>query len=157
MLLSIRGYARYKGVSDAAVRKAIGAGRITTLDGKIDPSVADRQWNMNTNPAQSKQPFDDGSPSSSYNFSRAKKETYEALLKKLEYEEKLGKLVSIEQMEVESFNAARIARDKLLSIPDRIVPLLVGKTDIHEIKEILRKEINESLENLTGFLNGNQS
>ncbi len=99
----------------------------------------------------------DDKATSSYQYSRAKKETYEALLKKLEYEEKLGKLVQIEKIEVEAFTAARYARDKLLSIPDRVAPAIIGKTDIHEIKELLRKEILESLEQLTDFLNGPKS
>lgn len=155
MLLSIRGYAKYRNVDESAVRKAIKSGRITTIDGKIDPSVADEEWMMNTNPAQSRQP--EKSSSSSYQISRATKEAYEAALKKLEYEQKSGKLVSIEKVEVEAFNAARFARDKLLTIPDRLAPALIGKTDIHEIKQILISEIRQSLENLTDFLSGNQS
>lgn len=158
MLLSIRGYAKHRGVSDTAVRKAIESGRITAIDGKIDPTVADRQWSMNTNPAQSAHVSEDArSSASSYHYSRAKKETYEALLKKLEYEEKSGKLVAIEKIEVEAFTAARYARDKLLGIPDRVAPALIGKTEIHEIRELLRKEILASLEHLTDFLNGTQS
>ena len=41
MGLSIRAYARHRGVSDAAVRKAIAAGRITPeADGTVDPERA---------------------------------------------------------------------------------------------------------------------
>jgi hypothetical protein len=152
MLLSIRAYAKHKGVSDTAVRKAIDAGRITMSGDKIDTDTADRQWAMNTNPAQSRKSADESSPSSSYQYSRAKKETYEALLKKLEYEERLGKLISVEKVEYEAFTAARIARDKLLAIPDRIAPAIIGKTEIFDIKEALRKEILDSLEHLTEFL-----
>lgn len=43
--LTIRGYARYRGVSHTSVRKALATGRITlSPDGTIDPQVADRQW-----------------------------------------------------------------------------------------------------------------
>jgi hypothetical protein len=48
--LSIRGYARHRGVSHTAVRKALAAGRISSGDdGKIDPGVADQQWATATN------------------------------------------------------------------------------------------------------------
>ena len=48
--LSIRGYARHRGVSHTAVRKALGAGRITpSPDGAIDPVAADEQWATATN------------------------------------------------------------------------------------------------------------
>ena len=49
MGLSIRAYARHRGVSDAAVRKAIAAGRITPeADGTLDPQRADADWARNT-------------------------------------------------------------------------------------------------------------
>lgn len=53
MGLSIRAYARHRGVSHTAVSKAIQAGRITLgADGKINPEVADAQWERNTLPSQ---------------------------------------------------------------------------------------------------------
>jgi len=53
MGLSRRAYARHRGVSEMAVRKAIKAGRITPEpDGSIDPEKADREWDANTDPAQ---------------------------------------------------------------------------------------------------------
>ena len=154
-LLSIRAYAKHRGVSDAAVRRAIDDGRITTLpDGQIDPEIADKQWDANTDDKY--RPKGNAVASSesgvSYQKSRANKELFEALLKKLEYEERSGKLVEISKMEVDAFTAARVARDKLLAIPDRVAPTLVGITDIHELKEVLRKEIITSLQNLTYFL-----
>ncbi len=49
MGLSIRAYARHRGVSHVAVKKAIDTGRITPLaDGTIDPEAADAQWAQNT-------------------------------------------------------------------------------------------------------------
>ena len=59
MGLSLRAYARSRkdrglpGGSDAAVRKAIIAGRIDKLpDGTIDPAVADAQWSAGTDAAK---------------------------------------------------------------------------------------------------------
>ena len=53
MGISIRAYGRHRGVSDAAVRKAIKAGRITAEpDGTIDPAKADAEWSRNTDVAQ---------------------------------------------------------------------------------------------------------
>jgi hypothetical protein len=49
MGLSIRAYARHRGISHVAVIKAIEAGRITQqADGTIDPEQADRDWEQNT-------------------------------------------------------------------------------------------------------------
>jgi hypothetical protein len=53
MGLSIRAYARNRGVSHVAVKKAIDTGRITPLpDGTIDPVAADAQWAANTAPTR---------------------------------------------------------------------------------------------------------
>jgi hypothetical protein len=48
--LSIRGYARHRGVSHTAVRKALATGRITPdADGSLDAAKADEQWSLSTN------------------------------------------------------------------------------------------------------------
>ena len=53
MGVSRRSYAAQRGVSEAAVRKAIATGRITTLaDGTIDPTRADSEWGVQTDPAK---------------------------------------------------------------------------------------------------------
>lgn len=49
MGISIRAYARHRGVSHVAVKKAIDTGRITPeADGSLDPERADREWAENT-------------------------------------------------------------------------------------------------------------
>jgi hypothetical protein len=50
--MSMRAYARYRGVSDGAVRKAVSTGRITpNADGSIDVARADQEWQLNTDSA----------------------------------------------------------------------------------------------------------
>ena len=53
MGVSRREYARLRGVSESAVRKAIQTGRISVEpDGTIDPVRADREWDERTDPAR---------------------------------------------------------------------------------------------------------
>jgi hypothetical protein len=47
-LISLREYARRRGVSHSSVRRAVRSGRITTINGKIDPARADIEWAENT-------------------------------------------------------------------------------------------------------------
>ncbi len=172
MGLSIRAYAEHRGVSDTAVRKAIKQGRISVLkNGKIDPEVADREWENNSNPAyqyaneekQNTKPEESSHETSSrdigvsFQQSRAIREAYEARLKKLDYDQKSGKLIPISEVQVEAFNAARLVRDRILNVPDKVIPLIAGKTNIFEMKEILKKELIKSLEVLSDMFNGNQS
>src|ERR1051326_7764278 len=54
MDVSLRAYARHRGVSLGAVQKAIKAGRIQkTSSGQIDVEAADAQWERNTAPRPS--------------------------------------------------------------------------------------------------------
>jgi len=57
-------------------------------------------------------------------------------------------------VERDTFNAARIARDRLLALPTRIAPKIVGETDIRQIIKIMQDEIRETLSNLADFLHG---
>jgi hypothetical protein len=53
MGLSVRAYARHRGVSHVAVLKAVNAGRIAREpDGTIDPVKADAAWEAETDPAK---------------------------------------------------------------------------------------------------------
>jgi len=159
MELSQRAYARHRGISETAVRKALKEGRITkNKNGKIDPNLADKQWDKNTNPAQIKEAtkaveevsnYNSNLIGPSYQQSRAIKEAYNAKLTRLQFEKESKKLISVDEVKISAFNAARMTRDRILNIPDRVIPLLVGKTDIHEMKEILKAELIKALEELS--------
>jgi hypothetical protein len=162
MELSLRAYAKRRGITEAAVRKAIKQGRITkNPNGKINPQIADNEWNNNTDPAQIRKNLSeerhDYNPNSqlnsvggpSYQQSRAIKEAYGAKLLRLQFEKESKKLISIDDVKVSAFNAARMTRDRILNIPDRVIPQLVGKTNIFEMKEILKAELIKALEELS--------
>ncbi len=162
MELSLRAYAKRRGITEAAVRKAIKQGRITkNPNGKINPLIADKEWGQNTDPAQIKSAFAEEKPDysqnsapnslsgPSYQQSRAIKEAYGAKLLRLQFEKESKKLISIDDVKVSAFNAARMTRDRILNIPDRVIPQLVGKTNIFEMKEILKAELIKALEELS--------
>jgi Rad3-related DNA helicase len=49
----------------------------------------------------------------------------------------------------EAFNAARVVRNNLLNIPDRVSALLASMSDAEKIHELLSQEITTALEKLT--------
>lgn len=56
MGLSRRAYARHRGITENAVRKALAAGRISLEpDGSIDPAKADAAWAASSDPARVKE------------------------------------------------------------------------------------------------------
>ncbi len=157
MLLSRREYAKYRGVDDKAVRKAIAAGRITTINDMIDPAIADKQWEEHTRPDYVQPHMNEDKVSSISMSNRNKRETLDLMLKKLDYDERIGKLIPRAEVETDVFNAARAARDRWMGAPHKIASQIIGKTDIAEIEQILTKEFESFLEVLTSCLRGNQS
>ena len=101
-ILSQRAYARHRGVALSAVQKAIETGRISAqADGRIDSEQADVDWEQNTTRhappiAKRGQDEDDASifGASQYTKARAVREYYQARLARIEYEERVGKLVA---------------------------------------------------------------
>jgi len=150
MGLSIRAYARHRGVSHVAVKKAIDTGRITALpDGTIDPDAADAQWAQNTlqprraaaqeqasSPKPRRAPAtadatpqrevpEPGTPplstgGTSLLQARTVNEVLKAQLNKVELAHRKKELVDRAQAVAHVFKLARIERDAWLNWPARI-------------------------------------
>lgn len=140
-VLSQRAYARHRGVGLSTVQKAISSGRISVLpDGRIDSDAADRDWEANTHkrgpvvPArrQPQEEDSDGFGAAQYTKARAVREHYQARLAKIEYEEKVGSLVSKDEVKIAQFNIDRQRRDAMLNIADRTCAAIAA-----EVKDIL--------------------
>lgn len=70
-------------------------------------------------------------------------------VERLKLEELRGKLASRADVETAAFERARAVRDAMLSIPDRISPLLAAESDEHAVNELLRAEIEAALSALS--------
>ena len=83
---------------------------------------------------------------------RALNEQYKAALKKLEFDQRKGVLVNIEDMKRLAFEAGKQIKEHCLAIPDRCGPLVAANSDAFECKQILLEEITMALENLSEVL-----
>ncbi len=177
-LLTQAQYAQHRGVSAVAVHKAVKAGRISLLDGKIDPVVADIQWAANTRPrvdhvkreaaapeagiAPAAAPATPAAPvivahqvdapatPDDYWASRARRESAEASIAEMKRAEMEGLLLRADA--VRSAWARRIAtaRDALLQIPSRMAPLLAAESSMDRVAELLELELRQALAELSG-------
>jgi hypothetical protein len=176
-LVGIRAYARHRGVSHTTVLKAIASGRVTAKGGKLDPKVADRQWAASTNQSKPRNTVS-GNPdgngrwgnqhgrggqeekpapeapaeqpgAGSYAQARAGREAYLARLAKIEYEKAIGKLIDADEVRKKWFESGRRVRESVMSVCDRVAPLVTGLSDVAEVHRIIENELRVALEGLS--------
>ncbi|WHZ12178.1 MAG: Phage head, terminase subunit Nu1 [Burkholderiaceae bacterium] len=176
MGISIRAYARHRGVSDAAVRKAIAAGRITPeANGTVDPERADAEWARNTEAprtgtrvravraavppdaagAATVAPQGDGQATlptggASLLQARTVNEVVKAQTNKVRLARLKGELVDRHQAIAHVFKLARAERDAWLNWPARISAQMAAKLGMepHTMHVALDAAVREHLQEL---------
>ncbi len=171
MGISIRAYARHRGVSDTAVHKAIRAGRITPEpDGSIDANRADLEWASNSdnpkvgttkraekvtikesnNDSSSVLPAAMGTGGTSLLQARTVNEVVKAQTNKVRLARLKGELVDRPQAIAHVFKLARAERDAWLNWPARVSAQLAAKLDVdaHTLHVLLETAVREHLQEL---------
>ena len=170
MGLSIRAYARQRGVSDTAVRKAIAAGRITPdPDGTIDPARADREWDRNTESVApgsrtgavrvpvAPEPAGAGESAAalptggaSLLQARTVNEVVKAQTNKVRLARLKGELVDRNQAIAQVFKLARTERDAWLNWPARISAQMAATLGVepHAMHVALEAAVRDHLQEL---------
>lgn len=165
-------YAKHRGVSAVAVHKAVKEKRISTIDGKIDPVVADIQWERNTRarvqaPRQDNAPVQPPLPAAApapvsagaerapdgkaedYWESRGRREKAEAAIAEMKEAEMRGTLIRADVVRSALATKISAARDALLQIPSRLAPVLAAETDLERVTEVLEAELRQALAQLS--------
>ena len=170
MGLSIRAYARHRGVSHVAVKKAIDTGRITPdADGSIEPNRADLEWAQNTVAARKPVAAKAASPAAepirpasapvepvaptlsaggtSLLQARTVNEVVKAQTNKVRLAQLKGDLVDRSQGIAHVFRLARTERDAWLNWPARISAEMAAKleVDAHELHVALESAVRDHL------------
>lgn len=169
-LMGLREYARHRRCAVSAVAKAIDESRISViLDEKgrkrIDPQVADIQWEKNTRAradsgrAAQKTPEGEGqgastpvespvgaesepdtAPKSAYADFRAQTEMETLRQKRRENMVAEGKLADVVQLRRAVFDAFRALRDRAMSVSQRAAPRCIGLSDARDIERVIDDE-----------------
>lgn len=162
--MTLADYAKHRGCSPAAVTKAAQAGRISLIDGKIDPMIADVQWKANTRarmPARAARddaglPAGDaiggpeGAPEGDgYWNSRGRREAAEAEMAELKLAEQRKELIRVVAVETVWAGLLAAAREHLLQVRARLAPLLAAESDVFKIEQMLDAEHNQALQMLS--------
>ena len=167
MGISLREYARRRGVSHVAVMKAIKVGRITPEpDGTLDPVKADAQWDDQTDPAQRpERPANDAfaqadeaprpadpAPQGAATFTQARTahEIAKAQRARIEVQQLREEVVDRAQATSEVFRLARRERDAWVNWPARAAALMAAELGVeaHAMQKVLEAHVREHLNEL---------
>lgn len=167
MGISIRAYARHRGVTDTAVHKAIRTGRVTPeADGTIDVDRADREWARNTDTQKKgtqqraesvtvrestgEQTAALPSGGTSLLQARTVNEVVKAQTNKVRLARLKGELVDRPQAIAHVFKLARSERDAWLNWPARVSAQMAAKLGIdpHPMHVALEAAVREHLQEL---------
>lgn len=80
---------------------------------------------------------------------RIKNEMERGKLLEAKAKAEIGELVAVEEVKRDAFNVARVVRNNLLNIPNRVSALLASLSDTEKIHMELTEEITNSLEELS--------
>ncbi|WP_265030313.1 hypothetical protein [Wolbachia endosymbiont (group A) of Philonthus cognatus] len=145
-------WAREKGFSRQYVCSLVKKGIVELKDGLIDQEQANEAVAAIRDPSQ---PLRRKGNSETSNLStmllktRIKNETERGKLLEAKVKAEVGKFVSIEEVKTEAFNVARVVRNNLLNIPNRVSALLASLSDTEKIHMALTEEITNSLQELS--------
>jgi hypothetical protein len=154
MLLTQSEWARQKGFSRQYAAKLIKQGTIRLTGGKVDTVQAEAALAALREPLRqtfSEEPLEGGGQSLSTLLlkSRIKTEVERGRLLEAKAKAETGKLVSADEVRIAAFRRARIVRDGMLNLPDRVAALLAAETDVAKVHAILTKEIRLILEEIS--------
>lgn len=174
-LISQAEYARRRGVAKSAVAKAVAEGRISLINGKVDPSVADIQWAQNTRArvdagragASSRQGEgqsalvtsqaasgpnlgqgggEGAAPRDEYQDLRTQRERVALEREQRDNEREAGLLVRKDQVYRATFDAFRALRDAVMASPLQAAAKVVGMGDTREIERVISEELRRAID-----------
>lgn len=154
-LMTAAEYARHRGCSLQAVRRALKEGRITAnAEGLVDPVAADAQWAANSRPRvkarttseAAQQPA--GDTAMTYPEARRREAVARALMAEREQALQAGELVRVALVRDTWGRLLGEAKARLLNMPSRLAPL-VHAVSQQQAHEAIRREVHEVLTDLS--------
>lgn len=164
-LITKSAYARLRGCDEKAVRKAVTEGRISLINGKIDPTVADIQWARNTRArvSQVAPPGADGLPETKptasgtpapggptagsapaadpgYMQFRSRREEADAQIAEMNAAKMRGTMLMRQDVDRAIFEIAREIRDRLTACSRRIASEVASIQTAEGCEQIVDRE-----------------
>ncbi len=173
--LSVSAYAQHRGVSHTAVQRAIADGRLSRSlvlapgrPPQLLPSLADLEWEAHTSPAHARATesptqvtaasaprifpppsAERRSPTADdYRRSLVLEKVVKTKLAQVRLDEQQGRLIDAAEAGHAQFEIARLVRNQLHELPDRLADELALESDAHRVRSILARELDDVLRKL---------
>ncbi|ABK45391.1 conserved hypothetical protein [Magnetococcus marinus MC-1] len=172
MLLSQSEWARQQGFSRQYVSKLVKKGVVRLVDGKVDPVQASQGLESVREPARpvQRKVMESRGPVSAVSSAdegadllpqgghaglptmllkaRIRSELKRGSLLEIKEKIEAGKYVEADEVKIAAFNRARLVRDQLLKLPDRLAAELAAEANASVVHGTLVKEIRAALEGI---------
>ena len=155
-LISQSEYARHRGKSRQYIGKLSKAGVLVMRNGKVDVAATDAVLDdrpVAIEPSESSRSgptyaaTEKAAPQQPTSYAQAKLAdmVFRAKLRRLEFETKQGKLVEAEIVKQRWAAILVVLKERVLAIPDKLVPELTALTDEHQVRDTLKRETHAVL------------
>jgi len=159
-----RAYGKSRGVTHVRIHQLAEEGKLTLVNGKIDPDVADLELQITLDPRKRMQQKlgtnGDGKPPQTEPSEAAKdamalrraqtrRERLKADIAEIEYREKCGELINRKQTYDAVFTLFRVTRDAILNCSPRLAIMVAAETDKNKCRKLIDKMLKTALEGLT--------
>lgn len=150
-------YARYRGVALKTLKEWIKEGRLencykigSNKRKKINWQLADQAIESSSGDRDNDNAVGDNSGQvGTLTKARTAKTAMEAQAAKLKFEMLAGSLVKKDEVIKVAKDMGRLTKESMLTLPDRLAPVLAGIKDVDDIHKIITEEINTALRNLS--------
>lgn len=157
-LISQAEWARKNGFSKQYAGQLVKNGTIKLYNKKINPKQADAAIAAIRNPAHEERRVSssagsyggDGNDLSTLLLkTRIKNEVEKGKLLETKVKAEAGEWLNAEEVKAAYFNKARVVRDRILNVPDRVSSIISSISDEQQIHTILTNELRQALEEIS--------
>ncbi len=143
-LMSQAEYARHRGKSRQYISRLAKAGVLVMRGGKVDAPASDAVLDDRPEPVSERivsAPAEVTPSGATFAQAKTADMVFKAKLRKMEYDQRMGKLVEAELVKQRWSAIYRLMVDRILAWPNRLAPEVAALTDERQVREAILREV----------------
>jgi hypothetical protein len=136
-------YARHRGKSRQYISRLAKAGVLVMRGGKVDAAASDAVLDDRPEPVSERvvsAPAEVTPSGATFAQAKTADMVFKAKLRKMEYDQRMGKLVEAELVKQRWSAIYRLMVDRILAWPNRLAPEVAALTDERQVREAILRE-----------------